>query len=359
MIRTLLGGVLVLAAVAASAAAPALAQSALAQSDLAQSDLAQSDMARSDRPALRASVTVAADIVTIGDLVENAGPVADIPVFRAPDLGTTGAVSTDRVIEAIRPHQLIDIDTRGLAEVVVTRSARTITPQEISDRIAQVLSTQYQLGAAHNISLNFDLPVHPLEVESTASGDLQVLALNYDMRSGRFDVTFSLPSSLVLRRRPAHFSGVAMQTVDAVTVDRPIERGQVLEASDLTVLQRPKAQSGGLADMKSAVGQAARHQLRPGQPIQVADLMKPNIVQRDDTVTLVYEAPGLVLTLRGKAQEAGALGDTISVLNQQTKRTVQGVVSGPGRVTVANATLHLSENVPDQGRTVVTPERRE
>ncbi len=57
-------------------------------------------------------------------------------------------------------------------------------------------------------------------------------------------------------------------------------------------------------------------------------------MQRSDTVTIVYEAPGLTLTLRGQAQEAGALGDTISVLNVQSKRVVQGVVSGPGRVTV-------------------------
>jgi flagella basal body P-ring formation protein FlgA len=318
-----------------------------------------SALAQSERPALRATVTVAGDVVRIGDLIENAGPVADIPIFRAPDLGTTGAVSTDRVIEAIRPHQLIDIDTRGLAEVVVTRATRTITPQQISDRVARALSTQYQIGDAHDISLNFDLPVHPLEVEARASGDLQVLALNYDTRSGRFDVTLGLPSSLVLQRRPAHFSGVAIQTVDAVAVDHPIERGEVLQASDLTVIRRPKAQSGGLAAMKGAIGQAARRQLRPGQPIQVADLMKPNVVQRNDTVTLVYQAPGLVLTLRGQAQEAGALGDTISVLNAQTKRVVQGVVSGPGRVMVASATLHLSQNVPEPGRTVVAPGRRE
>lgn len=315
--------------------------------------------AQSERPALRATVTVVGDVVRIGDLIENAGPVAAVPVFRAPDLGTTGAVSTDRVIEAIRPHQLIDIDTRGLAEVVVTRSSRTITPQEISDRIARALSTQYQLGDAHDVSLNFDLPVRPLEVEARAAGDLQVLALNYDTRSGRFDVTFGLPSSLLLQRHPAHFTGVAIETVDAVTVDHPVERGEVLQASDLTVLRRPKAQSGGLVDMKGAVGLSARRQLRPGQPIQVGDLMKPNIVQRNDTVTLVYEAPGLVLTLRGQAQEAGALGDTISVLNQQTKRVVQGVISGPGRIMVANATLHLSQNVPESGRTVVTPDRRE
>jgi len=32
-------------------------------------------------------------------------------------------------------------------------------------------------------------------------------------------------------------------------------------------------------------------------------------------VTLVYEVPGLVLTMRGKALESGAEGDTINILN--------------------------------------------
>ncbi len=71
----------------------------------------------------------------------------------------------------------------------------------------------------------------------------------------------------------------------------------------------------------------ARINCAPASRSSAADLMKPEIVQRNDTVTLVYEAPGLMLTLRGQAQEAGALGDTISVLNAQTKRVVQGVVS--------------------------------
>ena len=308
--------------------------------------LAGSAAAQSARPALRGNVTVEADIVRIGDLIENAGPVAAVAIFRAPDLGTTGAVSTDRIVEAIRPHQLIDIDTRGLAAVIVTRASRAIGAQAISASIAQALSRQYGLGEPHNISLNFDLPVHTLQVESGATGELQVRALNYDPRSGRFDATLDLPSSLVLQRQPARFTGKAIETVDAVTVDRPVERGEVLQASDLTVLRRPQAESGGLVAVSAALGLAARRQLHPGEPIHAADLMKPEIVQRNDTVTLVYEAPGLVLTLRGKAQDAGALGDTIGVLNDQTKRVVQGVVSGPGRVMVANATTHLVDNAP-------------
>ena len=54
--------------------------------------------------------------------------------------------------------------------------------------------------------------------------------------------------------------------------------------------------------------------------------MKPELVQRNETVTIIYEVPGIVLTMRGKAQEAGAEGDVISVLNVQSKRTVQGTV---------------------------------
>ena len=66
------------------------------------------DPAAAQTPALRANVTVTGDVVRIGDLIDNAGAVADVPIFRAPDLGTRGAVATDRIVEAIRPHQLTD-----------------------------------------------------------------------------------------------------------------------------------------------------------------------------------------------------------------------------------------------------------
>lgn len=298
--------------------------------------------AQADRPALRASVTVQGDLVRIGDLVENAGPVANAAVFRAPDLGTSGAVSTDRIVDAIRPYQLIDIDTRGLAEVTVARASRGIALDEISDRIADVLSRQYKLGDPRHIGLTFDRPLRTLQVEANATGDLQVLALNYDARSNRFDITLDLPSSAILHRQPPRFTGTAIETVDVIAVDHPVERGEVLQASDLTTLRRPKAQASGITEPAAAIGFAARRPLRPGQPLAAADLMKPEIVSRNETVTLIYQAPGITLTLRGQAQDAGALGDTIGVLNVQTKRVVQGVISGPGRVTVAAATTHLA-----------------
>ena len=67
-----------------------------------------------------------------------------------------------------------------------------------------------------------------------------------------------------------------------------------------------------------------------------------------------------MLTLRGQAQEAGALGDTISVLNPQTKRVVQGVISGPGRVTVGTIQPRICRKYgPESGRAAAAVERRE
>jgi flagella basal body P-ring formation protein FlgA len=211
--------------------------------------------------------------------------------------------------------------------------------------VSQSLSGHFGLGEARNVTVYFDRDIRDLQVEPDAMGELQVLGLTYDPRTTRFDVTFDLPSSATLHRQPAHYTGIALETVPAVMVQHPVEHGQVLKESDLAIVRRP-TESGAITDMSAVVGLAARQQLRPDQPLHMADLMKPEIVARNDTVTIVYQAPGLVLTLRGQAQEAGALGDTIGVLNIDSKRTVQGVISAPGRVTVGPVTTRVVDNAP-------------
>ena len=107
-------------------------------------------------PKLKAEAVVTGNLVRIGDLVDNAGLIADVPIFRSPDLGTTGTVSAEAVLEAVRAHALIGLDTGGLSEVAVTRASRTIKPEAIERRIAQALSTKFSLGAPDDISLSFD-----------------------------------------------------------------------------------------------------------------------------------------------------------------------------------------------------------
>ena len=316
-------------------------------STLAVPALAQTTAALvQNRPMLKAEAVITGDIVRIGDLVEHAGIVANVPIFRAPDLGATGTVPANAVIEAVRAHALIGLDTGGFSEVVVTRLSRTIPAKEIEDCVADALSRQFALGAPKDIAVNLERELRAIQVEPSAKGEPRVTRLNFDARSGRFDATIEIPTGAI-NRGNLRLSGRAAATVDVVTVLRPIERGTLIKSADVQVERRPRAEIGRdiVSDSEQAVGLAARTALQPGRPLRMAELMKPELVQRNETVTLIYEVPGIVLTVRGKAAEGGAEGDVISVLNEQTKRTVQGVVVGAGRVVISTGSQRLAANI--------------
>jgi flagella basal body P-ring formation protein FlgA len=312
----------VLLAVPLAAAAPACAQVAGAP--------------RSDVPTLKRAVTVSGAIVRIRDLVDNAGAAGDAPIFRSPDVGTTGAVSVETVLAALRPHHLFLVDTRDLTEIEVARDGRLITLKDIEARIARAFTGQYGLGDVKDMVITLDAASRPITIDAS-SGDLQLLRAAFDPRSGRFDVAFDMPGGASMRRTPMRYTGTLVDTAEAVLLTRALARNDMIKASDLAVERRPKAELGGelVGSIDQAAGLVARAPLRAGQPLRRTDLMKPEMVRRDETVTLIYEVPGIVLTTRGKAIDAGAEGDVVSVLNIQSKRTVQGVVSGPGRVTIA------------------------
>ncbi len=300
-------------------------------------------------PTLKANVTVAGDVVRIGDLVENAGASADIAIFRAPDPGETGAVPVARVIEALRPHNVPGLNTRGLSEVLVSRAGRTIPLKEIEARIVSAFAQKYGFGEARNLSVTLDREARGLNVEPSADGELQVARANVEPRSGRFEIVFDLPGSAIARRTLLRYTGTVVETFEIATPAHPIARGEILRPADLVIDRRPKSAIGSEPPIpaEQAAGLAARQALRAGQVLRRTDLMRPELVARNETVTILYEVPGVLLTLRGKALESGAEGDVINVQNMQSKRIMQGVVAGPGRVIVTGITPRFAANATE------------
>jgi flagellar basal body P-ring formation protein FlgA len=300
-----------------------------------------------EHPKLKAEAVITGGIVRIGDLVDHAGIIANVPIFRAPDLGVTGTVSAEAVIEAVRPFALVGLDTGDVAEVTVTRASRAIPAKIIEDRVAEALAAQYALGPVKDIVVHFERELRAIHVEPSAKGEPRVSYINYDSRSGRFDTTLDMPTGAG-SRGTLHLTGRAAATAEVVTLLRPVERGEVIKDGDVAVERRPRADVSRdlIKQADQAVGLAARAAMQPGRPLRTADLMKPEVVQRNETVTLIYKVPGIMLTVRGKATEGGAEGDVISVLNEQSKRTVQGVVAGPGRVVISASMPQLAANLP-------------
>lgn len=289
-------------------------------------------------PTLRASVTVTADVVRVGDLIDNAGSAALIPVYRSPDLGTTGALPVAQVLGVLRAKQVIGVVTGDIREVQVTRLARTLGSKDLESAVASALERRFGLGDAANISVTFDRGVSDMRLDASNSGALQPVSTRYDARTGRFDIAFEIGNDNNPVPTKLRFTGIAIETVEVAVLTRDVDRAELLKSSDITMERRPKAEvTGEPASRDRSIGLQLRRTMRAGTPIRVADIVKPDFVQRDQSVTIIYQVPGLYLTTRGKAIESGTEGDTVSVINLQTKRTLTGVVTGRGQVTVQGA----------------------
>ena len=227
---------------------------------------------------------------------------------------------------------------RGLDEVRVTRASRAITPKEIEARLLRALAGQSGLSNVNDLAASFDNEVRTLHIEPNA--ELGIARLGYEPRTRRFEAVFDLPTNSS-RRAVLRVTGSLVETAEAVVPLRAIAPGAVIKSTDVMIERRPKTDAIAIEDV---LGFAAKRALKPGQVIRAADVMKQELVGRNETVTIVYEVPGMLLTIRGKALDAGAKGDVVNVLNIQSKRTIQATVSGPGRVSVVTAAPRLASN---------------
>jgi len=289
-------------------------------------------------PVLRAKVSVASEVVRIGDLVDHAGALSQIAIYRAPDLGTTGSLPVAQVLGALRARGVIGVDTKDIKQITVTRLARTVESKDIERAVAQAIEHRGGLGDAANINLTFDRDLADVRLDASNTGAMLATSVRYEPRNGRFDVTFQIanddgnPTQL-------RFTGSAIETVEVAVLTRSVERADILKSGDVAVERRPRAEIGSdAAAREQAVGMQMRRPIRAGSALRLADLAKPDLVQRDQAVTVIFQTAGLYLTTRGKALDNGTEGDVVSVLNIQSKRTVTGIVTGRGQVTIQVAT---------------------
>lgn len=293
-----------------------------------------------DLPRLKASTRVVGEYVRIGDLIENAGAAAEIAVFRSPDIGSTGTIPASRVLDAVGQHNLLIVDAAGISQVEIARESRVISVRDIENRIARALSGQPSLGDPAKLTITFDRDPRTIYVEPDVIADLQVVRSIYEPRTARFDISFSVPGSAITRATQLRYVGTIRETLEVPVLTRPINRGDIIKDADVAFERRARADVAAdvIAAPESVVGLAARQALRAGVPLRRTEIVRPEVIKRGELVTIVYEVPGILLTIRGKAMEGGAEGDVINVLNTQSKRTIQGIVSGPGRVSIVAAT---------------------
>ncbi len=120
-----------------------------------------------------------------------------------------------------------------------------------------------------------------------------------------------------------------------VTAGRALPAGHVLAVSDLKTV---RLEVDGLRsyhhEARRLAGSVLRRPLAAGQPVEAAHVTPPLLVRRGERVVVEARVDGLAVRTSGEALSAGRKGDTIRVRNLRSKRVVQAVVTGRGRVEV-------------------------
>lgn len=287
-----------------------------------------------ERPVLRAVVTVDSHLVTLGDLVAGAGDAADTAVFRAPDPGTTGTVSAARIVAAAAKHGL-SARADGLETVTVSRASRAITADDVIREVTQHLQARGGISQDAEADIRLDDFARDRHVETGAVAPLRISSLDHDARTGRFSALLSVADSRIAAAG-FRITGRLVEMIEVPVIARHIRRGDTISPGDVAMQRMARTELRGdtLLSPEEIVGQAARRAMRAGALVSAEALMEPILVQRNDAVTIVYRVPGLTLTVRGRAIGAGARGDLVTVINNQSNRTLEAEVTGAGYVTV-------------------------
>ncbi len=109
-----------------------------------------------------------------------------------------------------------------------------------------------------------------------------------------------------------------------------VDRGQVLQADDLTWRQLPVRddQPPGLRRPEDVIGKEAKRPIRAGEPFAAEDLRGVSLIHRGEIVTVLSKRPGITVRMEAKSQSDGALGETVAVVLLDGRQKLDARVTG-------------------------------
>lgn len=294
---------------------------------------------------IRRIVTTEKETLSLADLIVGKN-IPETPIFRAPMPGESGTIKVARIVSAAQKLSLDVNNAVKFDEITITRTSRLITESDIRIALERELA---KIGGNKKIDFTFSSSAQPVErhIESTSTGQLEIRSLRIDRQKAQFQAIAVIPDSAMLLEKPIELVGTFKQLKLTYIATKDIERGIIINRSDYREEYKPVTEVDKSNDPEPASprGMVLNRNVKSGEPIPANELVAETQVEKNATVLVRYERAGLVISMRGKALQAGSMGDIISVMNPQSKRTVDAIVTGKGRVTVKpDASTNLAAN---------------
>ena len=219
----------------------------------------------------------------------------------------------------------------------------SVDADAIGARISQAIAARLPVAGRYRVALPD--PAYQLTLPNSAQGRYDIAALTFDPARQSFVATLGYLNQSGTTEY-VRIGGNAYAVIDVPAPVRDMSIGETIAEDDLTTIEMPadRASAALITSTDSLVGQATRRALRARTPLFAYDVKKPIAIKKGDLVTVVYALPGIELTAQGQAQSDAAKGDTVSILNTHSHRTIEARVTGAGIVSVSAPGATLAAN---------------
>jgi len=280
---------------------------------------------------LKTTAMVDGNTITLGDVLEGAGDKSSIAVAQSPEPGGRIILRVARISALARKHGL-DWPTTAIRALAVIRSSTIVPERDIISKIKEALADS---GVPGEISLSMTGKNLRLHVPLGAKATIAVDDIRFDRNTGRFNAVVHAPADN-RQAMQVELKGQAHAVMDVPVLVNRVAIGDKIAKHDIgwIKLRLDRTGRGTVTDLDEMIGMTPKRYIRANSPIRRADLRRPVVVAKGSTVTMVVSVPGMTLAMTGRALENGGIGDTISIMNSQTRKTIEGVVAGPGRIKI-------------------------
>ncbi len=286
-------------------------------------------------PTLKGDITVNKAIVTIGDMFDDAGNLAETGIFMAPQPGTTGVVALADVERAAALVGLTDFENVGFTRVRVMRASTLVDAAMLDGLIDADLARRGITSGDVTAELHFAISEVSFNAEAVAN-PANLVSLRYTPGNGAFSARFTIAGL----DQPVDLDGSIQLMTEAPRLAATLPSGTVLKQSDFEFASVPlaTADAGGYADLSQLIGKQLVRQARGGIMLKATDVADPKVVTRNSLVTVVLKSGPMTLTIKGTALTTAAIGEPVDVLNTVTKKILRGVARSDGAVEIVTAT---------------------
>ena len=284
-------------------------------------------------PTLRGDIAVSGPIVTVGDMFDDAGELAETGLFRAPSPGTTGTVSLEQLRLAADRAGLVGYDTGNVARIRVTRSASYVDAALLTELIEADLRARGIVRDGITMDLTYR-GATDFTAEAVAE-PVETLAVRYTPGNGAVVAQFAIAGY----DSPVEVLGTLELMIEAPHLATSKPAGALLMPDDIEMRPIPLrfAESSPPATLEQLIGMQLTRQSRAGMLLKATDVAEPLVIERNAQVTLILETGPMRLTARGQALGTAAVGQPVQVLNSTSNKIVTGVARADGTVAVTTS----------------------